>query len=97
MLKPLLLLLSHAAALAQNATAPCPTKTFAEDMGSGGGWMMFGIGLIAGLLLMLAGWYILKKRREAQEAPTSGRVIATPIQLSHMRFYGPVSTTEGFI
>ena len=81
-------------ALAQNATEPCPATTMAEAMGSGGGWMMFGIGLITGLLLMLAGWYLLKKRKEAQGVPTGGRVIATPIRL---RFYGPVQTTEGFI
>ena len=78
------------------ADSNCTTLSLAGEMGTGGGWMMFSIGLIGGVLLLLGAWYVIKRRQEANAAPPPAqRVIPTPISLFGRGGYERVAS--GFI
>lgn len=78
------------------AKADCTncTLSIAEEMNTGGGWLMFGVGIVSGALVLMVGWYLLKRRREQQAAAQAAtinpasRIIATHIALPHLQTRG---------
>ena len=66
MLASVFLALWIARAAAQNATSNCWAPQFGDYMNSGGGWLMFALGWILGVLVAALAAVLIANRKEAQ-------------------------------
>jgi uncharacterized membrane protein len=80
-------------ARAESCISNC-TRTIADEMNTGGGWVMFAVGLVGGFLILVVGWMLMRRRAQASVAPEGGgRIISAQIMRPHL--YARV--TEGYI